>query len=115
MPGTLIGDDLAEFITAARACGYSERTSSAMASQVLARLLFATGKRLHALTDEDFDALSAAGVARQQATGRTWRHYRGCASATRTVLFHHRSFPRYRPPPRHPGPTNAAWPPSRTR
>lgn len=102
--GTAIGQDVAEFITAARACGYTERSSSAMASQVLARLLFATGKRLHDLTDEDFDALAAASVARQQSTGRAWKHYRGCATATRTVLYHHTILPALPPP------TPTPWP-----
>jgi|LSQX01.1.fsa_nt_gb integrase len=93
LPGTRIGDDVQEFITAARAVGYSERVASAMASQVMARVLFATGKPLHEITHDDFDALTAAGQARQEATGRTWRHYRACATATRTVLFHHGVLP----------------------
>jgi hypothetical protein len=88
VPGTLIGADLQEFITAAGSCGYSQRVASAMASQVMARVLFATGKPLTELAHADFDALAAAGVARQVATGRTWKHYRGCATATKTVLFH---------------------------
>jgi hypothetical protein len=44
VPGTLIGQDLDAFLTAARSCGYSQRVASAMASQVIARVLFATGK-----------------------------------------------------------------------
>ena len=102
--GTTIGEDLDEFITAARACGYSEQTARAMASQVLARVLFATGKRLDDLTTADFDALNFAGQQREQATGRTWKHYRGCATATRTVLFHHKILPA--PPP----PAQTRWP-----
>lgn len=88
LPGTVIGQDIEEFIAAAGAAGYSQRVSSAMASQVMARLLFATGKRLHEITDADFDALRVAGMARQADTGRTWKHYRATATATRTVLFH---------------------------
>ena len=88
VPGTSIGADLQEFITAARSCRYSQPVASAMASQVMVRVLFATGKPLTELAHGDFDALTAAGVARQVATGRTWRHYRGCATATKTVLFH---------------------------
>ena len=102
--GTTIGEDLDEFITAARACDYSEQTARAMASQVLARVLFATGKRLDDLTTADFDALNFAGQQREQATGRTWKHYRGCATATRTVLFHHKVLPA--PPP----PAQTRWP-----
>jgi integrase len=87
-PGTIIGQDLEAFITAARGCGYSERVASGMASQVIARVLFATGKRLTDLTHDDFDDLAAAGAARQAATGRSWRHYRATATGAKTVLFH---------------------------
>lgn len=93
LPGTVIGADIEEFITAARTVGYSERVASAMASQVMARILFATGKRLHEVTHDDFDALTVAGTARQQATGRTWKHYRAAATATKTVLYHHGILP----------------------
>ena len=88
LPGTTIGAEIEEFVAAARATGYTERVASAMASQVMARVLFATGKRLVEVTHDDFDALAAAGIARQQATGRTWRHYRTTTTATKTVLFH---------------------------
>jgi len=88
VPGTSIGADLQEFINAAQTCGYTQQGASAMASQVMARVLFATGKPMTELAHDDFDALAAAGFARQVATGRTWKHYRGCATATKTVLFH---------------------------
>ena len=88
VPGTLIGQDLDAFLAAARSCGYCERVASAMASQVVARVLFATGKRLADLAHDDFDDLAAAGAARQAATGRTWKHYRATATAAKTVLFH---------------------------
>lgn len=42
--------------------------------------VIATGKRLHKMTDADFQALRVAGLAQRADTGRTWRHYR--ASAT---------------------------------
>jgi integrase len=88
LPGTTIGDDIDRFVAAARGLGYSQRVASAMASQVMARVLFATGKRLEDVTHDDFDALAAAGAAREQQTGRTWKHYRATATATKTVLFH---------------------------
>ena len=88
VPGTLIGEDLDAFMAAARSCGYSDRVCSAIASQVIARVLFATGKRLTNLTHDDFDDLAAAGAARQAATRRTWKHYRASATAAKTVLFH---------------------------
>ncbi len=93
VPGTVIGEDLAAFITAARGCGYSQRVASAMASQVIARVLFATGKRLTDLVHDDFDALAVAGLARQAATGRTWKHYRATATGAKTVLYHHGVLP----------------------
>ena len=93
VPGTVIGQDLAAFITAARGCGYSQRVASAMASQVIARVLFATGKRLTDLVHDDFDALAVAGLARQAATGRTWKHYRATATGAKTVLYHHGVLP----------------------
>lgn len=98
VPGTRIGTDLQDFITAARAQGYTQRSASGMASQVLARLLFATGKRLHDLSEEDFVALAIAGRDRERDTGRTWKHYRGAATATRAVLFHMGVLPALPPP-----------------
>jgi hypothetical protein len=88
VPDTIIGADLDTFMTAARSCGYSDRVASGMASQVIARVLFATGKRLTDLAHDDFDDLAAAGAARQAATGRSWRHYRATATGAKTVLFH---------------------------
>ena len=96
-PGTVIGDDLDAFITAARGCGYSQRVASAMASQVVARVLFATGKRLTDLAHGDFDDLAIAGAARQAATGRTWKHYRATATGAKTVLFHLGALPELPP------------------
>ncbi|NMD45216.1 MAG: tyrosine-type recombinase/integrase [Propionibacterium sp.] len=104
VPGTVIGQDLAAFITAARGCGYSQRVASAMASQVIARVLFATGKRLTDLVHDDFDALAVAGLARQAATGRTWKHYRATATGAKTVLYHHGVLPAL------PEPFEQRWP-----
>ncbi len=60
--GTAIGADLETFIVAARAAGFSQRVASAMASQVMAGVLFATGKPLAGITHSDFDALTTAGI-----------------------------------------------------
>jgi integrase len=98
VPGTPIGADLEAFMTAAHSCGYSQRVASAMASQVIARVLFATGKRLDDLAHDDFDALATAGAARQAATGRTWKHYRAAATGAKTVLFHQGIMPALPPP-----------------
>ena len=104
VPGTVIGEDLAAFITAARGCGYSQRVASAMASQVIARVLFATGKRLTDLVHDDFNDLAVAGLARQAATGRTWKHYRATATGAKTVLYHHGVLPAL------PEPFEQRWP-----
>jgi len=104
VPGTVIGQDLAAFITAARGCGYSQRVASAMASQVIARVLFATGKRLTDLVHDDFNDLAVAGLARQAATGRTWKHYRATATGAKTVLYHHGVLPAL------PEPFEQRWP-----
>jgi len=104
VPGTVIGQDLAAFITAARGCGYSQRVASAMASQVIARVLFATGKRLTEVVHDDFNDLAVAGLARQAATGRTWKHYRATATGAKTVLYHHGVLPAL------PEPFEQRWP-----
>ena len=104
VPGTVIGEDLAAFITAARGCGYSQRVASAMASQVIARVLFATGKRLTEVVHDDFNDLAVAGLARQAATGRTWKHYRATATGAKTVLYHHGVLPAL------PEPFEQRWP-----
>ena len=65
-PGPL-AEDLARFLGAAQELGFTERTRSAAASQVIGRLLIQTGRRLDALTDNDFDDLLAASTARHGA------------------------------------------------
>ena len=62
--------------------------ASGIASQSVARLLIQTGRRLDELTVADLDELAAACRARQDRTGRGWRHYRGAIHAARQVLFH---------------------------
>ncbi|GAA1228336.1 tyrosine-type recombinase/integrase [Rhodoglobus aureus] len=86
--GTPLEDDLTRFVAAAREQGYSERVTSAMASQIVLRLLVGSGRPLNELTPRDFDDLALAGVAREQRTGARWRHYRDTMPATRQVLFH---------------------------
>jgi hypothetical protein len=83
-----IGADLARFRAAAADLGFSERVTTANASQVPARLLIQAGCRLDELTTEDLDAFAAACRQRQQRTGGGWRHYQSGLSATHRVLFH---------------------------
>ena len=85
-PGPL-AEDLARFLGAAQELGFTERTRSASASQVIGRLLIQTGRRLDALTDNDFDDLLAASAARHGA-GKASRHYSSATHTARQVMFH---------------------------
>jgi hypothetical protein len=67
--------------------GFTERTRSAAASQVIGRLLIQTGRRLDALIDNDFDDLLAASTARHGA-GKPSRHYSSATHTARQVMFH---------------------------
>jgi integrase len=88
LEGTTLGEDLARVLDAAAQLGFSERVATANASQVPARLLIQTGRRLGELTAADLDELAAAGREREQRTGQGWRHYRSGISFTHRVLFH---------------------------
>ena len=88
LSGSALHGDLDRFVAAAGELGFSKRVASAVASQVIARLLIQTGRGLDELTAADFADLAAAGTARQARTGRTWKHYRGCCHTARQVLFH---------------------------
>ena len=83
-----IGSDLVRFRAAAAGLGFSERVTTANASQVPARLLIQAGCRLDQLTTADLDEFAAACHQRQQRTGDGWRHYQSGISATHRVLFH---------------------------
>jgi integrase len=102
--GTGLEADLARFKTAAGGLGFSDRVASALASQVIARLLIHTGRTLDTLTDADVDELVAACGERQDRTGRSARSYRGLLQSTRQVLFHQGVLPApaARPAPRLP-------------
>lgn len=88
LSGSALQPDLDRFVAAALELGFSERQASAVASQVIARLLIQTGRGLGELTEADFTDLASAGKARQDRTGRTWKHYRGACHTARQVLFH---------------------------
>lgn len=85
-PGPL-AEDLAGFLGAAQELGFTERTRSAAASQVIGRLLIQTGRRLDTLTDNDFDDLLAASAARH-GLGKASRHYSSATHTARQVMFH---------------------------
>jgi integrase len=85
-PGPL-ADDLAGFLAAAAELGFTERTRSAAASQVIGRLLIQTGRRLDALIDSDFGDLLAASAARH-CQGKPSHHYSSAVHTARQVMFH---------------------------
>jgi integrase len=85
-PGPL-AEDLARFLAAAQELGFTERTRSAAASQVIGRLLIQTGRRLDALNDNDFDDLLTASAARHGLV-KASRHYSSSTHTARQVMFH---------------------------
>ena len=87
MPPGPLAEDLARFLAAAAELGFTERTRSGTASQVIGRLLIQTGRRLDALTGNDFDDLLAASAARHGGA-KPSRHYSSAAHTARQVLFH---------------------------
>lgn len=87
MPLGPLSEDLAGFLTAATELGFTERTRSAAASQVIGRLLIQTGRRLEELTDNDFDDLLAASAQRHGGS-KASRHYSSATHTARQVMFH---------------------------
>jgi integrase len=83
-----IGADLTRFRAAAADLGFSDRVTTANASQVPARLLIQAGRRLDQLTAADLEEFAAACRERRQRTGDGWRHYSSGLSRTHRVLFH---------------------------
>ena len=83
-----LGPDLARVLAAAAELGFSERVRTANASQVPARLLIQSGRRLDGLTAADLDEFAAGCRARELRTGDGWRHYQSGLSFTHRVLFH---------------------------
>jgi hypothetical protein len=75
------------FLDAAARLGFTERTRSATASQVIGRLLIQTGRGLDQLVEDDFEELLAACRERQDCDG-IGPHYRRAVHTARQVLFH---------------------------
>jgi integrase len=83
-----LGPDLARFTTAAAELGFTKRVRFATGSQVPARLLIQTGRRLDQLRIADLDAFTAACHDRHERTGKGHHHYLAAVSNTQRVLFH---------------------------
>lgn len=80
--------DLNRFMAAAIDLGFTARQTSAVGSQIVARLLIETGRSLDRITGNDFADLIVACKERQRSTGRGWKHYRSAMHTARQVLFH---------------------------
>jgi len=80
--------DLARFLAVADQLGFSARVGAAAGSQVPARLLIQTGRRLDRLRLGDLEDFEQACQERQDRTGAGWRHYRAALLDTHQVLFH---------------------------
>ncbi len=80
--------DLTQFLDAAADLGFTERTRTAVGSQVVGRLLIQTGRRLGQLTEADLEELLTACRDRQQAEDVGLKHYIRAVHTTRRVLFH---------------------------
>ena len=83
-----LGPDLDAFMAAAADLGFTQRVRFATGSQVPARLLIQTGRRLDQLTMADLAAFAAACKDRQERTGKGHHHYLAALSNAQRVLFH---------------------------
>ncbi|MGH8230106.1 MAG: tyrosine-type recombinase/integrase, partial [Steroidobacteraceae bacterium] len=83
-----LGEDLVRFRSGAEALGYSEGARRGMTSQVAARLLIQSGRRLADLRDEDHAQFEDAITEREVREGRSFAHYRGALYASRAVIYH---------------------------
>lgn len=83
-----LGSDLQRFMVAATELGFTERVRFATGSQVPARLLIQTGRRLDQLMIADLDVFTAACHERHERTGTDHKHYLAAVSNTQRVLFH---------------------------
>jgi hypothetical protein len=86
--GSPLAPDLDRFMAAAAGLGFTERVRFGTGSQVPARLLIQTGRRLQDLTLADLAEFTAACHDREKRTGRGHKHYLAAVSNTQRVLFH---------------------------
>lgn len=80
--------DLTRFLATADQLGFSAQVGAAAGSQVPARLLIQTGRRLDKLRVSDLEDFEQACRDRQDRTGAGWRHYQVALLDTHRVLFH---------------------------
>jgi integrase len=86
--GSPLQAEIDRFLDAAANLGFTMRTRLATGSQVPARLLIQTGRRIDQLVQNDLDEFAEACHERGGRTGTSHRHYLSAISNTQTVLFH---------------------------
>ena len=86
--GSPLQAEITRFLNAAEALGFTMRTRLATGSQVPARLLIQTGRRIEELCHDDLAEFAEACHERTRRTGKSHRHYLSAISNTQTVLFH---------------------------
>lgn len=86
--GSQLERDMSLFMLAATELGFSERVTSAVSSQVVARLLIQTGRSLYELRTADLEEFACACRDRELRTTQGWWHYRMALGTTERVLFH---------------------------
>ena len=86
--GSPLQAEIDRFLDAAAGLGFTMRTRLATGSQVPARLLIQTGRRIDELVPDDLEEFAEACHERARRTGKSHRHYVAAISNTRTVLFH---------------------------
>jgi integrase len=87
-PGSALGEQVGSFVSAAQELGYTAKVVNGLTCQIAVRLLIQTGQPLTGLTDTDLAEFDDAITAREQAHGRSLKHYRTALRASRTVLYH---------------------------
>lgn len=86
--GSPLQAEIDRFLAAAETLGFTMRTRLATGSQVPARLLIQTGRRIEELVQDDLEEFAEACHERTRRTGTSHRHYLSAISNTQTVLFH---------------------------
>jgi len=86
--GSWMQAEIDRFLDAAETLGFTMRTRLATGSQVAARLLIQTGRRIEGLVQDDLDEFADVCHERTRRTGTSHRHYLSAISNTQTVLFH---------------------------
>src|SRR5918997_1840471 len=86
--GSPLQAEIDRFLDAAETLGFTMRTRLATGSQVPARLLIQTGRRIDELVQDDLDEFAEACHERTRRTATSHRHYLSAISNAQTVLFH---------------------------